>query len=577
MEDGNNSQDTTVAAEAPWSARVLAWADRHRWWLFAGVVVLYALGFTGRWRVAPDTALYMELGRNLSEGKGFVYHGVKHNWYEPGLPYVIGLSFRWFGEDNYVPLALFMVACGFVSLALVYHLFRVHAGRPTAVVMTVLLAAAETFYRYCFQIVTDTPFLVGIMGFLLGYEALVRREDAEARERPRRWGPWGGWALIAAGTVVMCAFRPTIITFLGALAVATLYHLVRGPDRVRHVLIAALAVGSVLAFRAADPRRSTPGEAAHREATLKTLLTEKRGWALERSFKRFIPEMLSEHTPEAVMGIEVGTPQDQILSVATIALGLGLVTRRVLWGAWVAATVAQMAFWLPRERYFLPILPLLQFAVWRAALWLEVRTPEPGERTPSTVQGRLGFIAIASLLLVPNLVQDANFIYEQHWLSRGVSLTDRRDPTGSALMEMGELIRTNVGEEDAVLAEPARQLTYFSRRKVVAPPTSLRQPPSEKMLQRVRADLLSARQLYAVMPETWDIPHVKNLMDELGMELGPEVGRVAQGPWKDRPQPTLVLHRLVPKGTGQSSPATRPAGTSPATVPRGRSASPPSE
>ena len=39
-----------------------------------------------------------------------------------GLPYVIGLSFRWFAADNYVPLTLFVLACGMLSLVLAYHL-----------------------------------------------------------------------------------------------------------------------------------------------------------------------------------------------------------------------------------------------------------------------------------------------------------------------------------------------------------------------------------------------------------------------------------------------------------------------
>ena len=57
----------------------------------------------------------------------------------------------------------------------------------------------------------------------------------------------------------MCAFRPTIITFLEApWPLATFYHLVRGPSRLRHALILVLAVGSVFALRAADPRRVSP-------------------------------------------------------------------------------------------------------------------------------------------------------------------------------------------------------------------------------------------------------------------------------------------------------------------------------
>jgi hypothetical protein len=550
-------EDSAAAAVAPpvdpdddrLSDRLLRFVDRRRWWLLGAVALLYALSFTGRWRVAPDTALYMELGRNVAEGHGFTYHGVHHNWYEPGLPYTVALSFRWFGEGNYLPLTLFMLACGAVSLALTYHLFRLHAGTQTAILMTLLLAITETFYRYCFQIVTDPPFLVGILSFLVGYEALNRRE-----EEPRsRWGPWWGWLAIVFGTLLMVAFRPTIITFLGALGVATLYHLARGPNRAKHVLILMLTLACVFAFRKADPRRATPGEAAYREGMLKTLLTEKRGFALHRMFTVFIPEMAGEVTPEAVFGIELGTGADEISSVAVVALGLALVTRRVLWGAWVAATVAQMAFWLPRERYYLPILPLLLYAIWLAALWLEGHW--------RGTAGRVAFAGVLLLIMVPNILQDGNFVWEQHL--RGISATDLRDPGGRALVEMGQLISKNVGENDVVLAEAARELTYFSRRKVVAPPKSLRQPPPAAMEQRVREEVLAAPSAFAVMPEEWKIPHIANLLNELGLELGPEVGRVKQEPWKRREKPPLVLHRLV-RRTPATAAATRPPAPGPA-------------
>jgi hypothetical protein len=548
------------------SNRLLRFVDRRRWWLFGAVALLYAASFTGRWRAAPDSALYMELGRNVAEGRGFTYHGVHHNWYEPGLPYTVALSFRWFGEGNYLPLTLFMLACGVVSLALTYHLFRLHAGHRTAILMTLLLAITETFYRYCFQIVTDPPFLVGILSFLVGYEALHRRDEASRN----RWGPWWGWLAIAVGTLLMVAFRPTIITFVGALGVATLYHLVRGPGRVKHVLILVLTLACVVAFRKADPRRSTPGEAAYREGMLKTLLTEKRGFALHRMFTVFIPEMAGEVTPEAVFGIELGTGADELASVAVVALGLALATRRVLWGAWVAATIAQMAFWLPRERYYLPILPLLLYAIWLAALWLEAHW-----------RGTAGRVALAGVLLlitVPNLLQDVNFVWEQHL--RGISATDLRDPGGRALVEMGHLIAKNVGENDVVLAEAARELTYFSRRKVIAPPKSLRQPPPAAMEQRVREEVLAAPNAFAVMPEEWKVPHIANLLSELGLELGPEVGRVEQAPWKNRRKPPLVLHRLVrrtPATAGATPPpAPRPApGTSPAAPPTPTATAPP--
>jgi len=59
---------TSVPAEAPVRLstpdRVLAWADSHRRKLLAVVILLYALGFNGQWRMEPDSALYLTIGRN---------------------------------------------------------------------------------------------------------------------------------------------------------------------------------------------------------------------------------------------------------------------------------------------------------------------------------------------------------------------------------------------------------------------------------------------------------------------------------------------------------------------------------
>ena len=239
---------------------LLAFADRHRWWLFAASPSPLRRRLQ---RAVADHAgqcPFMELGRDVAEGKGFVYHGVRHNWYEPGLPYVIGLSFRWFGADNYVPLTLFVLACGMLSLVLAYHLFRLHAGRPTAVLLTVLLAVTETFYRYCFQIVTDAPFLVGLMAFLLGYEAIVGRGTGRQ---------WWAWALIPAGTLVMCASArrssPSSKRLGGWRRSTTLSE---DPVASATPLFWCSPSARSRLPRCRSPA-SFPGEAAHREATLR--------------------------------------------------------------------------------------------------------------------------------------------------------------------------------------------------------------------------------------------------------------------------------------------------------------------
>src|SRR4051794_24262285 len=69
-----NGTDVNEPAAAPPAARVLAWVDRNRRWMFAGIAVLYLAAFTGRWRINPDSAIYMSLGRNLAETGHYVYN-----------------------------------------------------------------------------------------------------------------------------------------------------------------------------------------------------------------------------------------------------------------------------------------------------------------------------------------------------------------------------------------------------------------------------------------------------------------------------------------------------------------------
>jgi hypothetical protein len=82
MEAAAGNPQTEVTPESPHAARLLAWADRHRWWLFGAAALLYVAGFNGQWRVSPDSALYASLGRSLAEGLGYTYQGEHHKWVE---------------------------------------------------------------------------------------------------------------------------------------------------------------------------------------------------------------------------------------------------------------------------------------------------------------------------------------------------------------------------------------------------------------------------------------------------------------------------------------------------------------
>src|SRR5687767_15127646 len=169
-EAGADVSRRPVAAE-----RLLAWVDRQRRVLFAVLLVSYLWGFNGQWRVEPDSALYLVIGRNLAEGDGLTYHGKPHNLAFPGLPALIAGTLKLFGTDNLVAAHAVMLLVALCALGLTYRLFLLHADRPTAVAVTLLLGFSRTFYRYAFELMSDMPFLLGVLAFLVGYESLVHR------------------------------------------------------------------------------------------------------------------------------------------------------------------------------------------------------------------------------------------------------------------------------------------------------------------------------------------------------------------------------------------------------------------
>ena len=464
------------------SSRLLAWADRNRWWLFVAVALLYLAGFNGQWRVSPDSALYASLGRNLAEGRGYTYQGEHHRWVEPALPYLISLGFRLFGPDAFWPTMAVLLLTALFALALFYRLMALHAGRPTAVVLTVLLGLNESFYRYPFHLFTDTPFLVGVLLFLLGYEVIYRGDD-RGRIMP--------WVLMAVGTVGMVSTRPAVWTFLAALFAASAWHLLRGPTwlRVRHVMIGVLVVACVLAFRAVDPRRKKVGEASVIEGRMSELVLKRTGFMVRRTLTQMVPLMFEEVGPEAIYGSRLGIGVNSVITLATFALGIGLVRRRPLWGLLVGATVAQMLVHLPRERYFLPILPLLLYALWLAALWLERRLPRPWSL--------VGFAAVVVLMLVPNVFIIFGDIHEQH---RRPFLARYERGLYQQMKDLAARLPEAVGDRDVVVAEQDRVLSYFSRRKCLPPLTARRWPAGEAEWRQYRRQLEAAQSLFLVLP-----------------------------------------------------------------------------
>ena len=459
------------------AARLLNWIDRRRWWAFGLIAVLLAVAYNGQWRVNPDSALYAELGRNLAEGHGFTYHGEPHNWVEPGLPYAIGFSFRQFGVDNFHPLMVGMLACAVASLGLTYALFTLYAGRPVAVLVTTLLGLSETFFRYGYHLFTDMPFLVAVLVFLVGYELIVQGKR-----------PVVAWPLVVLSIVFMVLVRPAVITFIGAVGLACAWHVLRGPGRVRHVVLGLVVLASFFGIKRIDPRHGArPDGETKRESMLKSLLGERLGFAVKRTVTQHLPMMLEETMTEAIFGMQLGPGLSSVVSVGVIAAGLTLARRRVLWAAWIAATLAQMAIWLPRERYFLPILPLVLFGLWDAGNWIARRSPRL-RATP---------LVVFVLLVAGNLVFIGKFILEQ----RRTPFVERYEKGEKArTIAMAKAVHDAVPPDATVIADLGRELSYFSRRRVATPITAQRVPATDAELERERERLAAEPSVYVVLP-----------------------------------------------------------------------------
>ena len=99
MSDGPHAAANAYLAKslATWAGG-FAWLWRWRRAVVVGLVLLYAAGFNGIWRITPDSALYANLGRSLVAGAGMVNGLGEANPSPAGLPWVLGrLGWAWAG------------------------------------------------------------------------------------------------------------------------------------------------------------------------------------------------------------------------------------------------------------------------------------------------------------------------------------------------------------------------------------------------------------------------------------------------------------------------------------------------
>lgn len=453
---------------------VLNWADQHRRWILLALIVIYLTGFTGQWQPESDSALYLSLGRSLALGHGFSVLGQPNHLAYAGLPWLIAATFKIFGVDQLFPIHLIILLLAWGALAMLYALLSLRSGRPTAVVVTTIVALSDTFFRYSMKVLTDMPFMAGVMAVFLGCELIGWAAGKESENRRigeseefssfRRFSlspirPLSGWLLLIIGLAIATTMRPVIWALLFTLLVATIISPAGKKGKWKYLLIAGLAVATVIGFFFLDPRRE--GSAATLGIYEQSALSALRdGQMFHRMLHGNLSMMLGWVTAEALLGMRVGPVLNQIVAITAIVLGIGLWRKHPLWGLWVAITLFMMLAMLPVRRYYLPIMPFLILGVWQGICWLNRAIPNRG----------IANILCASLLIVlagSNVARCINVSLQQHGIF--VWAKNDRGSEDVFVRQFAAEIKAKLPTNAVVLAPRrfSRVLGYLSNRRTI--------------------------------------------------------------------------------------------------------------
>ncbi|HZL36010.1 MAG TPA: hypothetical protein VFC78_11910 [Tepidisphaeraceae bacterium] len=438
------------------SDRLLALLDRHRKAFFAGVFLIYLLGFNAQWRVERDSALYLSIGRNLAHGLGYTYRGQPHNLLYSGFPTLIAGTFRVFHTQSIVPALVLMLLMGLATLGLTYRLFLLHSGRPTAVLVTVGLGVTRLFYRYSFELLSDMPFLLGVMAFLVGYEALSRSREDAGDGRPRESlsrTQWLDWALLFVGLGVAVTMRPTMWVLVAAIVLALVWRAFQGTVNWVLLGVAVAAVAAAVAFRRAasgtdEYERNIFGQFKHLGPLLQHILHHN------------LHDLFEATLIKSLFGCAMLRAFNSVIGLLIIGLGVAMLRYRLLWGLLVLLTIGVLLVTKPLDRYLLPVIPLLVYGWWRFLVWLNHRLP--------VKWADLAFLALLIGGLSTNMARVGEMVVEQR---RAPFLAHFHNGRYESAPRVARLIARNTpqfpdGGNVWILTEPnvARIMTFLSDR-----------------------------------------------------------------------------------------------------------------
>ena len=472
-----SSARTLLAEPASAQPDALLYGWRPRWaglvlkarpWLIALGVLYHLVCFNGQWRVGNDSAVYRAVGHSLATGGGYAVLGQPHDHVYPGLPVLLGLLERLFGDAAW-PGVVVMLAATALTLWVVYLLVRRVLPDWAATLVTAGVAFNWRFAQQGHELMTDLPFLLGIVMALLGADL--------ARSRAKLWQ---GIALATLGTVLAATMRPTfwvLVVAAAALAGWTLVQHLRpraGTGRRRLWAVVAVNVAVIagaLLFVVFDPR--VAGDGSGRPANgqgryERELFGRVHDWITGRAnpveLAQGVWTIINEDLPRLFFGERV-----VVLNVIfTLALlgGVGLVAlrrddlskRRPLWGLMIVVLAGTCLVLSSEPRYWMMVLPIL-WVGWvlglaqGAADWFK------------TDVGRGRWVAAGlSVVFLGNAVHLVKFAIEQRSTP---FLRHYKQGELAPIHEFAMTLREQVPEGDVIVGPHSAILSYWSQRRVL--------------------------------------------------------------------------------------------------------------
>jgi hypothetical protein len=500
---------------------LLPWIDRWRWVFFAALVAIYLAGFNGQWRMQPDAALCLSLGRNLAEGRGYTYLGEPHHLVYPGWPTLLAITFKLFGSNRtsntgaLLPQHILILLIAFATIAMVYRLVLLHSGRPTAVVVAIGLGVTKTFYGFGFELWTDLPFTLGVITFFAGVEAIWPTAPKNTSRRAR----WYDWFLLVGGLGLAYATRPMIWPLLLAVTAAIIWAAYRRRLS-RRAVIGAITFASLIAIVAIVTLvRHRAAIAAEFETGYERYVIQQAthpGEALTKVWTQNIPNLLSWAASDTLFQVRFG-PFNILLSLFVISLGLSLVRDHRLWGFWFVALLLTITLILPLDRYFLPVIPLLVLSWWQFLVWVNRRFKNGW--------GNWAFAILLGSAMGVNISKVGGIVMQQH---ARPFIAHYSHGEFAAIPALAGEIRDHLEPDAIVLIRPPyAAVTAFLTRRYVT--NGLGTPPS----------VLTGKPVYIVER---DDENIEQLLHETNLSVGPSIW---QSP-TDVPQPfQLRLHRTL--------------------------------